>query len=785
MKNTTIGLAASTALALTSLTSHGVEVLVPDGDFSQDPTTWVFQQEDVSSAVNNHFTVAQGGGNPDAYCQIDDDGGDGPWALLVANNDATIDIATIGAGLTAGKIHTFLLDMRIAESTLAPGTFGTNVGGLKVEFYDTNGTEIANTGDRFTTPADTPTDWNTYDFPVYIPPGTTDIKIYCLWGEGSLIDFDNIRINDVPEPDLTAVPNKDFATPDGANWGVNEDNGNVLITFPAADGADGATDGYARFDNFSTGTGEGSGFGVLVANDENIIPLAPLGLVEDFAYDFTFDSINFNGPNIAGIKVEFFNNLGAEFQETPDLRPDTTGFTIIDWNTYTVRVPIPVGTEGIKVVPLWGVNSDVGIDNICFSTTQFPIEAVTTIPNADFEAGNADWAFFGDTGVSVSFPATGGSGDNGGYAQIDNSAGGWGGVLVSNSGGTLDITDLGLAAGNYYEFKMDMRIISGTNIGGLKIECLIPDGTEIFETADTFPDPSIVDPTEWKEYTFTFPIPKRTTSLKVVPLWGAGSIICYDNISVNLLSATPIDVLPDPGFEDGIVNWKTQGGGSTAFTFPETGGNPNGYMRVDALGGEFGVGLANFNIPIFLTDLGLAGGDTVDVSVDMRTEVAGTNLGGIKLEYFNGFVGGFPNSTEPDTFPDPQASTDTNWDTYTFQFTIPVDLPENNALPVDGIKIIPLWGANSVVCFDNVTIQKVTTTPSSIEITSCGFDGMGNFTITVNQPVAGLKVTSADDLDFTNNSVDVTTTDDGANTFTIAPSEFTSTGDFFRVEEVN
>ncbi len=74
-----------------------------------------------------------------------------------------------------------------------------------------------------------------------------------------------------------------------------------------------------------------------------------------------------------------------------------------------------------------------------------------------------------------------------------------------------------------------MRIISGDNIGGLKVEFL--DGETLLSvTDDMFPD-LIDDGSTWNTYSFDVEIPANTDRIKVVPLWGASSSVGYDNIS--------------------------------------------------------------------------------------------------------------------------------------------------------------------------------------------------------------------------------------------------------------
>ncbi|MBK1833949.1 BNR-4 repeat-containing protein [Roseibacillus ishigakijimensis] len=69
----------------------------------------------------------------------------------------------------------------------------------------------------------------------------------------------------------------------------------------------------------------------------------------------------------------------------------------------------------------------------------------------------------------------------------------------------------------------------------------------------------------------------------------------------------------------------------------------------------------------------------------------------------------------------------------------------------------------------------------AILIDGCGFDEAGHFYLDVRDGVAHRRVTSADNLDFTNASA-VNTTDDGLNRFLIPSSERHPRRDFFRVE---
>lgn len=147
------------------------------------------------------------------------------------------------------------------------------------------------------------------------------------------------------------------------------------------------------------------------------------------------------------------------------------------------------------------------------------------IPNPGFEQGGFQWVFAQENGHTLEYPVDGGN--PGGYAKIDStSASGGYAVLVANGGNQLSLEALSLTAGQKYTFAMDMKIIAGANIGGFKVD-FVPSGS----TGDMYPTPSTT-PGEWSTYSFAVPIPLGTIGLKLVPLWGPGSIVGYDNVRV-------------------------------------------------------------------------------------------------------------------------------------------------------------------------------------------------------------------------------------------------------------
>ncbi len=309
-------------------------------------------------------------------------------------------------------------------------------------------------------------------------------------------------------------PNGDFETPGGATWTENSDGGTYNFSYPPTEGNPG---GHGIIDN----TAADGGFGIWVANDDEIITLATLGLTPGAGFVFSQDMKIIAGDNIGGFKVDFFK--GADLSgSTGDMYPALIGDGST-WETYTFTVIIPAKADGIKIVPLWGPGSSVGYDNICVDPTPIPQPLV---PNGDFESGSAAWLEIGtDTGWD--YADSGGNPD--GYGVITNGgAENSFGIWVANGGAPLPLDCLGLSGGQMVCFLLDMTILAGENIGGLKIEFL--NGTTLLDdTGDMRPD-LIGDGSTWETYSFDVALPANADHIKIVPLWGSASTVGYDNV---------------------------------------------------------------------------------------------------------------------------------------------------------------------------------------------------------------------------------------------------------------
>lgn len=196
------------------------------------------------------------------------------------------------------------------------------------------------------------------------------------------------------------------------------------------------------------------------------------------------------------------------------------------------------------------------------------------------------------------------------------------------------------------------------------------------------------------------------------------------------------NLFPNGDFTAGgpTADWvEVSGGGVFSFSYPATGGNPNEYGIIDNTGGGgFGIWVGGDITPLPLSSLGLVPGNTYTFVQDMKT-FAGTNTGGIKIESW-GPSGQISNSGDMR----PATWTTNGWSTYAFNYTI--------AFGATGIKVVPLWGVNSSVGYDNLGVVVPLSSPLSAQITnpSEGATVGTNFLIVANASVVPGSITNVD-----------------------------------------
>lgn len=322
------------------------------------------------------------------------------------------------------------------------------------------------------------------------------------------------------------IPNGDFSIPDGANFGFFQSAAGV-VSFPSTGGSGGDDGGYGLVNNTL-----GSWGGGLVSPPDNFypgnqgIPLSNLGLVAGNTYTFSMDMKNFAGTGTGGLKVESWNGGANDFNNTGDMPASASSS---EWATYTWNYLIPVGATSIKIVPLLTGNSggstadSVGFDNIKVNNTPVPPPPFVpdTIINGDFEiAGGAGW---GTTQGTPAFETTGGNPN--GHVRLDGTGGF--AVLYAFNNTEKTFASLGLAPGDTYTLQMDMRLNSGSNIGGLRLEG--PAGYVI----ETYPT-VIGDGSQWATYSIELTVPSSPAAAKFGLRPGGGSIVEFDNVKILL-----------------------------------------------------------------------------------------------------------------------------------------------------------------------------------------------------------------------------------------------------------
>lgn len=351
---------------------------------------------------------------------------------------------------------------------------------------------------------------------------------------------------------LLALPCSAGLLPDGtfdvgeASWPTaSGGDGTFTFDFPTDSGNPGA---YGRIE------ASGPGFGIFISDGGEVTTLDSLGLTAGGTYTFSQDMIVEAGTSVGGLKVEFYTGgtLVPGSESTGDLFPDAIDGGA-SWQTYDFPISIPAAADGIKVVLLWGNDSTVGFDNIQVDPTPISQGA---IKNNDFSLGSFAWSEIGTAGeTSWDYPATGGN--PGGYGVMTNSGVGFG-IWIANNNQVITLDELGLSAGDTAIFQQDMIILSGGNVGGLKVD-YFSGGNFVNSTGDM--DPAIIgDGDTWETYSFPFVIPAEIDGIpidgiKLVPLEGQASSVGYDNLRVTVQPA-PLEATEGGELVEGtIVSW--------------------------------------------------------------------------------------------------------------------------------------------------------------------------------------------------------------------------------------
>jgi hypothetical protein len=146
-------------------------------------------------------------------------------------------------------------------------------------------------------------------------------------------------------------------------------------------------------------------------------------------------------------------------------------------------------------------------------------------------------------------------------------------------------------------------------------------------------------------------------------------------------------------FESGGDSWGVEPAGGASFTFPTTGGNGDGYLRMDNTTAAWGGVAINTDDPAgaLLADFGVVAGDSYDFLWDMKAFSGAGGGSGIKIESWN--EAGFLSTTGDQAF-----ATTSDWASYSYNYTVDAGATR--------LKIVLLGiNADSVMGYDNVCID--------------------------------------------------------------------------------
>jgi hypothetical protein len=219
------------------------------------------------------------------------------------------------------------------------------------------------------------------------------------------------------------------------------------------------------------------------------------------------------------------------------------GIAVGDNQTFTKNVAsflgdnAPGSTPGLDLANLTAfhlqgtfVNADamnMTFDNLSFVVAPFVPD---TIVNGDFEIPNGSgWNAFAPGGPTITFPDI--EGNPSGHAVIDATAAEGFAAIEAFGGAEKSFASLGLAPGDSYTIQLDMKILEGSNIGGVQL---------IGANAYTAPAPGLERPTiigdgsTWETYSIPLTVPTAPAQARFTFLWGSNSKVAYDNIKIVL-----------------------------------------------------------------------------------------------------------------------------------------------------------------------------------------------------------------------------------------------------------
>ena len=177
------------------------EVYVPGGQTPSGQSNDGAWEEAAGGGAGAVYTYPETGGADDdgGYLQIDSSSG--AWAVAVVSTDRNdpdgklLPIANYG--IAGDELITFEMDMKEFDNPS-----GTATAGIKIEWYDENGSQISNTGDM---KKSLTTEWATYRWNAGVPTDAVYIVLVPVQHDDLTAGYDNLAI--VPNPAVSgAIP---------------------------------------------------------------------------------------------------------------------------------------------------------------------------------------------------------------------------------------------------------------------------------------------------------------------------------------------------------------------------------------------------------------------------------------------------------------------------------------------------------------------------------------------------------------------------------------------------
>lgn len=237
-------------------------------------------------------------------------------------------------------------------------------------------------------------------------------------------------------------------------------------------------------------SGQNVTFSGTVLNNTLVSPHHSVAFIKDFAPDYS-------SANTATVPL-----VNGAFTVSLATLPGAGRHVQYGFKTYGPNVwPTDVGIKGA-----------VRILNV-------PAAVTPSIPNGNLEiSGGTGW---GTVQGTPTYPTTGGNPT--GHTVLDGTGNFT--VLYAYNNTEKTFTSLGLAPGDTYTLQADMKLVSGENMGGVRLEGPLGYVDERFATAN-------LGGTGWATYSFQLTVPASPVQAKIGLRPGLNSIVAFDNIKI-------------------------------------------------------------------------------------------------------------------------------------------------------------------------------------------------------------------------------------------------------------